>query len=342
MSVRKLAEGRWQVNIQPGGRTGRQIKRIFATQKEAKQFDTWAKAQAHSTPEWAPAKADNRRLSVLVSLWWEHHGRSLRAGKDTKSRLMLLAESLGDPPTDQVRDRFIRYRSKAADAGKSLATINREHAYLRAALNELRRVGEFTGPNPVQDLRQFRLQQTELAFLDHNQITELLDELRKSTNQSAELVALICLSTGARWSEAETLELQQIRAGMITFNRTKSYKNRSIPVFGALVDRIKEHAHNHPTGTGRLFSSCYAAFLSALERTSIQLPAGQASHVLRHTFASHFMMNGGNILVLQRALGHSSLEMTMRYAHFAPDHMAQVVELNPLTRHTQLEHGIFP
>ncbi len=39
--------------------------------------------------------------------------------------------------------------------------------------------------------------------------------------------------------------------------------------------------------------------------------------MLRHTFASHFMMNGGNILVLQHVLGHTDIKMTMRYAHFA-------------------------
>jgi len=43
------------------------------------------------------------------------------------------------------------------------------------------------------------------------------------------------------------------------------------------------------------------------------------------------MMNGGNILVLQRSLGHANLTMTMRYAHLAPDHLQEVVKLNPLT-----------
>ena len=88
----------------------------------------------------------------------------------------------------------------------------------------------------------------------------------------------------------------------------------------------------HPTKTERIFASSYAAFLSALARTSIVLPDGQASHVLRHTFASHFMINGGNILTLQRVLGHASLAMTMRYAHLAPDHLQEVLTLNPMAR----------
>ncbi len=56
----------------------------------------------------------------------------------------------------------------------------------------------------------------------------------------------------------------------------------------------------------------------------------RSTHALRHTFASHFMMNGGNILALQKVLGHHSLTMIMRYAHFSPEHLNEVRQLNPL------------
>lgn len=82
---------------------------------------------------------------------------------------------------------------------------------------------------------------------------------------------------------------------------------------------------------GRLFKSCYGVFRTALERTDIELPAGQLTHVLRHTFASHFMMNGVNILVLQRVLGHTDIKMTMRYSHFAPEHLEKALRFNRLT-----------
>jgi len=42
------------------------------------------------------------------------------------------------------------------------------------------------------------------------------------------------------------------------------------------------------------------------------------------------MMKGRNILVLQRVLGHTDIKMTMRYAHFAPEHLEEAVRLNPL------------
>lgn len=56
------------------------------------------------------------------------------------------------------------------------------------------------------------------------------------------------------------------------------------------------------------------------------------THILRHTFASHYMMGGGDILSLQRILGHSSITMTMRYAHLSPDHLESALRLSPLAQ----------
>jgi site-specific recombinase XerD len=83
-------------------------------------------------------------------------------------------------------------------------------------------------------------------------------------------------------------------------------------------------------GTDRLFGPCQSAFREAIKRSGIQLKPGTSSHVLRHTFASHFMQQGGNILTLQRILGHSDLKMTMKYAHLAPEHLEEARRLNPM------------
>jgi integrase len=42
-------------------------------------------------------------------------------------------------------------------------------------------------------------------------------------------------------------------------------------------------------------------------------------HDLRHTFASQWVMGGGSLFKLQKILGHKSAQMTLRYAHLAPD-----------------------
>lgn len=48
-------------------------------------------------------------------------------------------------------------------------------------------------------------------------------------------------------------------------------------------------------------------------------------HDVRHSFASHYMKNGGQIWDLKQILGHSSVKMTERYAHLAPDYVGKVL-----------------
>lgn len=162
-----------------------------------------------------------------------------------------------------------------------------------------------------------------MAYLNEEQIQKLLNECRNSSANDLENIVKICLVTGARWSEAETLKRSQVGNGKITFIKTKGKRNRTIPVDEVILSQL-------PKKNGALFNSCYYAFRSALERAEISLPSGQMTHVLRHTFASHFMMKGGNILVLQKILGHTDIKMTMRYAHFSPDHLEDAIKFNPL------------
>lgn len=65
-----------------------------------------------------------------------------------------------------------------------------------------------------------KVAERELSFLSIEQMKLLLDALC----DDALLIARICLSTGARWSEAEGLKVSQVRNGQINFTGTKSGK----------------------------------------------------------------------------------------------------------------------
>jgi integrase len=331
VSIKKRPDGTWIVNIQPGGRTGKQVKRVFQTQAEAKQFKIWVLSNHARDSEWKPQAKDTRKLSELISTWYTHHGSMLRAGKDTYARLKAIAVAVGDPVATQFNaDLFAEYRSDRIAAGVSPNTMNREHAYLRSVFNELIRLKHWQRENPLKQIRQVKIQERELTYLSLPDVAKLISELRLSRNPHALPIAKVCLATGARWGEAQTLSVTQIRDGVIQYaNETKSKKARAVPINEDLELELKKHHKQHGKSE-RIFGYAYSAFLEALDRTAIALPKGQAAHVLRHTFASHFMMQGGNILVLQRTLGHSDLKMTMRYAHLAPDHLAEVRSKNPL------------
>lgn len=49
-------------------------------------------------------------------------------------------------------------------------------------------------------------------------------------------------------------------------------------------------------------------------------------------------LHGGNVLTLQKVLGHASLVMTMRYAHLAPDYLKEAMVLGPIRGSTLIRH----
>ena len=329
MAIKKTETG-WLVDAQPAGRGGKRFRKSFKTQAEAKAWEAWLKTQINQKAEWAPDKRDIRKIADLVDTWFQHHGVGLRSGKDTYARLKAMMAAMGNPTVENFDvSMFAEYRTKRLSAGISANNLNREHAYLRSVFNELERLGFWTKENPLAKLRQFKITETELSYLTLPQVTHLLGAISKGRNKHALLVTKICLATGARWSEAEELRLSQIHTGLIQYARTKSGKVRSVPIQSELETELREHHKAHGEGE-RVFGYAFSAFREAIDRSEIVLPDGQLTHALRHTFASHFMMNGGNIITLQRILGHSSLTMTMRYAHLAPEHLQEAKNLNPL------------
>lgn len=332
MTIKKIEGVGWRVNIQPGGRKGKRRQKTFKTQAEAKAYEAWLRTKVTSTPEWQPEREEKRRLKDLIDEWYEGHGATLASGTDTKKRLQALAEAIGNPWADRftVQD-FTAYRTKRLEAGITAANNNREHSYLRGMFNELKRLGRWNKPNPMGGLRHIKVPQTELSYLSREQITALLAELAKSTNPHALLVTKTALSTGGRWGETEDLRTSQLRNCQVQFARTKTDKTRSVPISKELHDELMAHHKKHAKENSvQVFGSCEGAFKEAINRAGINLPDGQMTHVLRHTFASHFMQRGGNILTLQRVLGHKDLKTTMQYAHLAPEHLQEAVRLNPL------------
>lgn len=270
------------IDVQPGGRGSKRFRKTLATLAEAKQYTAWIQTKLATHPDWAPAKRETRRLSDLIDAWYLQHGATLRAGEDTKRRLLALAEAVGNPLADKFDSKaFAAYRTRRIAEGVSEANCNREHAYLRATYNELIRLGQWTLENPVAKVRQFKIPESELSYLNSAQIASLLGALAVSKNPHALVVTRVALSTGGRWGETEGLTISQVRDCKILFARTKTDRNRSVPISPELETEIL--AHHAAQGNGdRIFSYAEGAFKEAIERAGIELPDGQMTHVLRH------------------------------------------------------------
>ncbi|MGJ3445081.1 phage integrase [Enterobacter sp. PTB] len=320
MAIKKLDDGRYRVDIRPNGVAGKRVRKAFNTKAEAQGFERYALVNYHSK-EWLNRPADKRALEELIDLWWVYFGRNERYGEDMKARLKKVCREMRNPRVSHITSKSLtEYRSEKLHAGLKASSINRDLFALSSMFTALIDAEVFSNENPVRALRKLKVCTPEMAFLSDEEISSLIAVL---TGDLLNL-AILCLSTGLRWGEASELRAEQIMGERVVLSQTKNGKGRTIPISPEIRERVKTKR------TGRLFRVDYREFRQILKTLKPDLPKGQATHVLRHTFASHFMMNGGNIVTLQKILGHSTIQQTMVYAHFSPDYLQEATKFNPL------------
>ena len=208
----------------------------------------------------------------------------------------------------------------------STASINRLIALLSKMFHDAIRWG-YMEQSPVQHIQKLHEEPQGFTFLESGEVMKLLEN-------AGSVYGLVMggLMTGMRMGELLGLKWNQVnlRRGTIVLYRTKSKKPRILPIhpdLGIYLEQVHKSAKGEyvfPQPTGEPWKDVHRAWNSALERSGINRHV--RFHDLRHTFASHFMMSGGNILHLQKILGHSDLKLTLRYAHLAPDFMSEDIK----------------
>ncbi|WP_279050061.1 phage integrase [Cedecea davisae] len=323
MGIKSLGPEGYIVDVRPQGRDGKRIRKKFTTKSEAQQYERWVIA-TQSNKDWVDKPADRRPLAELITLWWKYYGQSMKSAQSTLRKLERIDNAMGNPISSQVTtNRWAEYRAQRVAHGIAANTINRDQEAVSSLFNVLIELGHYHNENPFKGVSKMKVRSREMGFLSKSEITKLLDAL---TGQNL-LAVKIGLSTGARWGEIQKLRQTNVFNQRITFVDTKNGKNRTVPISKELFKEIKQ------SESGLVFPDIhYMTIRQTLKNIAPDLPPGQAVHVLRHTFASHFMMNGGNILALQRILGHANIQQTMTYAHFAPDYLQDAVKFNPLTK----------
>ncbi len=138
---------------------------------------------------------------------------------------------------------------------------------------------------------------------------------------------------GLRWSDLD-FDTRRLTVARSYRSTPKSGKARHLRLPEEVVPVLFAWSRECPhTAEGLVFPIVTAtprigADFDTLELPTLLTAAGCRArvrpwHALRHSFASHYMMAGGNILALQNILGHSDLRMTLVYSHLAPDFLAE-------------------
>lgn len=177
------------------------------------------------------------------------------------------------------------------------------------------------------------------AFLD-------FDEERRFLNAAApewKTFLLVALKTGLRVGELLALKWEDVDlvAGHIIVRRTlwrgqegppKGGRDRKVDLGNTVLAALK--AHRHLKGpyvfcmpNGRRLSHSRVKYVVPATCHRAGIPKRLTNHGLRHTFASHLMMRGAPMKVVQELLGHGDMTMTLRYSHLSPDVKREAVKL---------------
>jgi integrase len=145
------------------------------------------------------------------------------------------------------------------------------------------------------------------------------------------LIVLIALTTGMRIAEIFGLKWVDVffNEGLIAVrSKLKAGKMRYVPMAPELAGEFKqfrstvgeERIFPPEPGAKRQRQRVDKSFETILTMANIE---DFRFHDLRHTFASWYMMNGGDLYELAKILGHSNIKMTERYAKLGRNHIAR-------------------
>lgn len=320
MTIKALEGGRYKVDIRPQGREGKRVQRVFKKKADALAFERSVMLTANSD-EWNSESRDYRSLSDIFQIWWIYKGRNNKYSANRKRTVTKIIDDMGNPSVYQITPKLLgQYRSDRLQSGVKASTVNRELNLLMGIFTSLAEIGECSKTNPIKGLSKLKEEKPEMSYLTKSDIEKLLNAVEGDYWR----ITVLCLSTGARWGEATQLRAENLLHGRVTFMKTKNGRHRTVPISEEVMKAVKIKE------SGLLFNTDYETYRAILKNVKPDLPHGQAVHALRHTFAAHFMMNGGNILTLQKIMGHATIQQTMTYAHFAPDYLNEAISCNPL------------
>jgi len=206
-------------------------------------------------------------------------------------------------------------------------SVNKNLECLRAMFNKAREWRLFDGANPVHNRQFFKLENKRLRYLEKEEIVRLLSCCDGHLKDIIEFA----INTGMRQGEIFNLKWDDIdlNAGLIHLLKTKSGYAREVPMnenVRDVLERVKR-----PRGAEYVFSSYQnkpfdnvkRSFKTALKKAGIE---NFRFHDLRHTFASHLVMKGVDLLTVKELLGHKTIEMTLRYSHLSGEHKMKAVQ----------------
>lgn len=362
MAVRKVMRRGawvWRARVVVHGRTASAhcSRRDEAQRAEAELRDRLEKAASNGAPD--RARRGAKTLAEFAEEFLATYAVANNRPSTVREKRRCLARSilraLGTLRLNEIDARRIeqykadRLMSTTHKGTKPKAkTINEELAILATILRVAYDWGELEKLPPIKRLK---VQPPDFDFLDFDEAERLIVGASSMPWPWCTMIPLACW-TGLRLEELRGLQWDDVDlvARRIHVRRAaddhdelqppKNGRSRIVDLPRRAVDALRQHKHLRGPFAfcredGRILSTWQCESKSKDERDDG--PIARVCRriglrrigwrVLRHTYASHLVMRGATLLEVKELLGHSSLDMTLRYAHLSPSSRRAAVDL---------------
>jgi len=284
-------------------------------------------ALANQKEGWAPKK------SLTLAAWWKNYQEAKdkapltwASNEDGMNHWLPELGKLDLPDiTHNLIERIAKRRKKQASPGTVARDLKVLKSVLQAALES-----NHIEKHPMKGIRMPKagIRERVLSLDDQTKMQAVM-------SPRDERWMLFILGTGLRLTEVKTFRLRDLNWGTrILTVLGKGKKLREVPLLSPeLDDIIREQADE--VGEGPLFPMAKVTLHDMLTRKCKLAGVDRfGPHTLRHTFATRYLQEGGDIYVLSKLLGHSSVSVTERvYAHLVTQDVAT------LSRHIRQHLG---
>jgi integrase/recombinase XerD len=184
-------------------------------------------------------------------------------------------------------------------------------------------------------IRKLRVESKVLPTYTEDHLRQIICFKPKTASERRlHTLILVLIESGLRVEEALSLRRTDVNLDqMLLTVKGKGGKERVVPfsfelrkgLWKFMSKQNGSHDLLFPTRDGRkLQRRNVLRDFKVLCRKLGFSPVRRSIHALRHTFAVNYLRHGGSVFHLQKALGHSSLEMTRRYANLLTDDLQQM------------------
>lgn len=243
------------------------------------------------------------------------------------------------------RNALRRFLGKLAQQQLSRRTIARRLSAVRSFFRFLHRE-ELVQANPARTIRSPKLEKSLPQWLSRGDAERVFavaeNRAAEGSLKGTRDLAMIELfySTGMRLSELHGLDMddvdvisEQVRV------RGKGRKERIVPLGAVAITALRKYElrRNEVVGSGDRGAVFINQNGKRISRRQIQeivrqavesgaAEAGMSPHALRHSFATHLLDAGADLLAVKELLGHASLSTTSIYTHTSKERLKRVYQ----------------